>query len=84
MNDIADAVEQVIEELIAGQQARVLEHARRLNPRLTDDDVQQPHDFPELAGSPEWQYEDGVLAGYRSAHMAIRARLRRGVGDRAG
>jgi hypothetical protein len=74
----ADAVEAVFEELIAHQKKRVLEHARRLNPRITEDDVQQPQDFPELHGSPEWQYEDGILAGYLAAQMAVRARLRRG------
>jgi hypothetical protein len=69
-------LEKLFEELIAQQRRRVLEHARRLNPQLTEDDVQQPHDFPELAGSPEWNYEDGVLAGYLAAQMAVRARLR--------
>jgi hypothetical protein len=71
-------VDRVFEELIAHQRKRVLEHARRLNPRLTEDDVQQPHDFPELHGSPDWQYEDGILAGFLAAQMAVRARLRRG------
>jgi hypothetical protein len=55
----------------------VLDHARRLNPRLTDDDVQQPHDFPELAGSAEWNYEDGVLAGYQAVQAAMRATMRK-------
>jgi hypothetical protein len=70
-------LEKLFEELIAQQRKKVLALARRLNPRLTDDDVQQPHDFPELASSPEWQYEDGVLAGYCAAQMAVRAQLRR-------
>ena len=73
-----DQIEAVFEELISHQKKRVLEHARRLNPRMTEDDVQQPHDFPELAGNPEWQYEDGILAGYQAAQMAVRAHLRRG------
>lgn len=70
-------LELLLDEMVAQQRARVLAHARRLNPRLTDDDVQQPHDFPELAGSPEWNYEDGLLAGYLSAQAAVRAALRR-------
>ena len=32
--------------------------------------------FPVLATSPEWNYEDGLLAGYLAAQMAVRARLR--------
>jgi hypothetical protein len=71
-------IEAVFSELIEHQKKRVFEHARRLNPRITEDDVQQPQDFPELYGNPEWQYEDGILAGYLAAQMAVRARLRRG------
>jgi hypothetical protein len=67
----------VLDEMIAQQRARVLVHARRLNAKLTDDDVQQPHDFPELAGSPEWNYEDGILAGYQAVQAAVRATLRK-------
>jgi hypothetical protein len=70
-------IEKLFEELIAQQRKKVLALAHRLNPQLTEDDVQQPHDFPELAGSPEWNYEDGVLAGYCAAQMAVRAQLRR-------
>jgi hypothetical protein len=77
MADVPAEIERVLEELIVMQRKRVLDHARRLNPRLTDDDVQQPQDFPELAASPEWNYEDGILAGYQSAQAAVRALWRR-------
>ena len=77
MPDPVAEVASVLEELIAHQRRRVLEHARKLDGRLTDDDVQQPQDFPVLAGSPEWNYEDGILAGYLAAQAAIRARLRK-------
>ena len=70
--------EQLFEELVGLQRRRVLALARRLDPKLTEDDLQQPQDFPALSGSPEWQYEDGVLAGYCAAQMAVRARLLRG------
>jgi hypothetical protein len=74
-----ELIEQLFEELIVNQRRRVFEHARRLKPNITEDDITQPQDFPELATSPEWQYEDGILAGYQAAHMALRARLRRGA-----
>lgn len=77
MADVAAAIEQLLDEMVVMQRKRVLEHARRLNGRLTEDDVQQPQDFPELAGSPEWNYEDGLLAGYQAAQAAIRAQLRK-------
>ena len=70
-------LEKLLVEMIEQQRKRVLEHARRLNHRITEDDVEQPHDFPELAGSAEWQYEDGVLAGYRAVQAAMRAAFRR-------
>ena len=72
---LIDEMERLLVEMIAQQRARVLAHARRLNPKLTDDDVQQPHDFPELAGSAEWNYEDGILAGYLAVQAAMRASL---------
>jgi hypothetical protein len=63
-------------ELIDQQRKKVAAEARRRIPHLTDDDIEQPHDFPELANDPAWQYEDGVLAGYRAAHMAVRVELK--------
>lgn len=77
MADAVAEIERLLEEMIAHQRRRVLEHARKLDGRLTDDDVQQPQDFPVLAGSPEWNYEDGILAGYLAAQAAIRAQLRK-------
>ena len=72
-----DETEAVLEELIAYQRKRVLDGARRLNPRLTEDDILNPDDFPELMASAAWTYEEGILAGYRSAQVALRARYRR-------
>ncbi len=77
MPDVVAEIERVLTELIVHQRKRVLAHARRLNQTLTEDDVQQPQDFPELAGSAEWNYEDGILAGYLAAQAAIRAELRK-------
>jgi hypothetical protein len=62
------------------QSRKVIELARRLRPGLTAEDVRNPHDFPEL-GDPDWQYEDGVLAGIQSVLAALRARAR-GPGQR--
>ena len=75
-SDTAAELERLFEELIGHQQAKVLTEARRRDASLTADDIQQPHDFAVLAQDPAWNYEDGVLAGYRAAQMAVRARLR--------
>jgi len=55
------------------QREKVLALARRLNPKLTLEDIQNPHDFPEL-DDPDWHYEDGVLTGIQTARTALRAR----------
>jgi hypothetical protein len=77
MPDVAAAIDKLLIEMIEQQRKRVLAHARRLNGTLTEDDVQQPQDFVELSSSPEWNYEDGILAGYQAAQAAIRAELRK-------
>ena len=68
-----NAIEPILEELIAQQEEKLRRYAARIDPRLTADDLLQPHDFPVLAGDVGFQYEDGVLAGLRSALAAVRA-----------
>ncbi len=70
-------IERVLAELIAQQEAKVRRCAASINPRLTPDDLLQPHDFPELSRDPSFNYEDGLLAGLRSATAALRAVRRR-------
>ena len=74
--DLAAQLEVLFEQLIVQQRRRVAELARRLDPRLTDDDLLSPVDIPALVASPEWNYEDGVLHGFVAAQMAVRQRLR--------
>ena len=62
-----------LEEL---QRKKVLDLARRLKPGLTLEDVQNPHDFPEL-DDPDWHYSDGVLAGIASVKSALAAAKKR-------
>jgi hypothetical protein len=68
-------VESLVRELEELQRSKVLDLARRLRPGLTLEDVQNPHDYPELDDA-DWQYEDGVLTGIQSVLAAIRARRR--------
>ena len=63
----------MLSALIAQQEAKLAAYATRINPRLTADDLRQPHDFPELAGDPGFNYEDGILTGLRSVEAALRA-----------
>jgi hypothetical protein len=68
-------VDRLMLEVIEQQERKVLEHARRIHPGLTAEDIRNPQDFPDLIASPQWNFEDGILAGLRSAHMALRAKL---------
>ncbi len=67
--------ERLVCEIESSQRRKVLDLARRLRPGLTHEDIGNPHDFPEL-GDPDWQYEDGMLAGVQSVLVAVRARKR--------
>jgi hypothetical protein len=62
--------------MVAPQEAKVLALARRIVPHLTPEDARNPHDFPALVESAEFNYEDGVLAGLRAAEAAVRAARR--------
>ncbi|HEY2663994.1 MAG TPA: hypothetical protein VGI47_06600 [Candidatus Binataceae bacterium] len=61
--------------LVEQQESKVLAMGRRIHPGLTSEDIRNPQDFEDLASNPQWNFEDGILAGIRSAHMALRARL---------
>lgn len=65
-------LEQLLDELAGGQQDQVAALAKRINAKLTDDDLLSPQDFPELANDPDFNYQDGMLAGIEAARMAFR------------
>ena len=62
-----------LEEMINHQRGKVMQIARDRLPYLTQDDVLNPHDFPELQNDPTFNFEDGILAGFVSAQLALRA-----------
>jgi hypothetical protein len=69
----------VLEDLIAAQRKRVLEYAQRLRPGFSDEDLRHVHDFPDVYGDPGFQFEEGQLAGYSAARIALGAQLRAGA-----
>lgn len=77
--DAYDAIDREIAAIEEVQARKVIELARRLLPGLTAEDIRNPHDFPDLS-DPDWQYEDGVLAGVQSVRIAIRALRNRTLG----
>lgn len=74
-DEALDAVESMLEEMIALQEKKVLALARRLRPGVTAEDIRNPHDFNELDDS-DYNYEDGMLNGLQAAQAAIRAKRR--------
>lgn len=66
-------IEKLLEELVADQKKKLLDHARRIHPNLTEEDILQPNDFPELENHPCFRYEEGILDGLRVAKTAIQA-----------
>ncbi len=67
-------MEQLFDELIQGQRNRLLRFAKTLVPHITEDDLLQPNDFPQLECHPHFRYEEGVLEGLLTARMAYLAK----------
>jgi len=68
-------IDQLMLQLIEQQERKVLDLGQRIHPGLTSEDIRNPQDFPDLLESFQWNFEDGILAGLKSAHMALRAKL---------
>lgn len=66
----------LLTQMVEQQERKLLQLARQIIPDLTPEDLRNPQDFAALARDPEFNYEDGVLAGMRAAHMAVRAELK--------
>ena len=64
---------QLLDGMIEQQRAKVLRIGQRLNPRLTADDLLNPFDWPEVASNPQFNFEDGLLAGLIASRTAIGA-----------
>lgn len=71
--DLSSALENLLEELISHQHAKLLRCGREVVPTLTADDILQPNDFIQLEHHPLFRYEEGVLAGFQTVQMAWQA-----------
>lgn len=72
-----DRLDGWLSKMVAAQRAKVLRTARELNPRVTPEDILNPHDFPELMADSTFNFEDGHLAGLISAQISLRAEYHR-------
>lgn len=66
-------LEELLNEMELGQKKHLLSIGRRLVPNLTEEDVLQPNDYPELENNPHFRYEEGILAGIQSIQAALRS-----------
>ena len=64
--------DQILQELIDYQRKKVFKIAADLGVKVSAEDILNPHDFPALHASAQFNYEDGLLAGLLSAQMALR------------
>ncbi len=67
------SLQKLLEELVEGQQKKLFKMGRQIVPRLTEEDLLQPNDYPELEANPLFRYEEGALEGLKTAAMALAA-----------
>lgn len=67
------SLDRLLEEMVEAQRARLLALARRILPNATPEDLLQPHDHESLSANPQFNFEDGILAGYLAVRAALRA-----------
>jgi hypothetical protein len=65
----------LLDDLIKNQKRHLLKTARQILPHVTDDDLLQPNDFPELELHPHFRYEEGLLHGFQAAKAALLAEM---------
>jgi hypothetical protein len=68
-------VQELFDELIVQQKKKILVCAESIIPHITEDDLLQPNDFPQLELNPYFRYEEGVLEGLMTAKMSYLAKL---------
>lgn len=68
-----EEMNQLMNEMVEEQKERLLKFGRTIIPTLTPEDMLQPNDYLELEHNPYFRYEEGVLAGLQSMHIALRA-----------
>lgn len=73
IQELSDKFEKLFNEMIAHQRKKLLSIAQEHYPRIGMDDLLNPHDFEKLDRDSRFNFEDGLLAGYIAAQMAVRA-----------
>lgn len=66
----------LFDELIEQQTKKVVKLANEHYPGISREDLRNPQDFPKLMADAQFNFEDGILAGYLAAKIAIVRELR--------
>lgn len=61
-----------LEELIDQQRKKLMRCAEAVEPTITEEDLLQPMDYPELERDPLFRYEEGILEGLLTALFFLR------------
>jgi hypothetical protein len=61
----------LLNELIDHQKKTLYHAACAIIPHVTEEDLLQPNDFPDLEFHPHFRYEEGTLHGLQVAQAAI-------------
>ena len=73
MNNSCDWIqlEKIIKELELYHHLKLMALGREIVPTLTEEDLLQPNDFPNLENNPLFRYEEGLLAGIRTVQTVL-------------
>ncbi len=66
------APDMLLQEMINLQRKKLMRLAQELGLNLSGEDILSPQDYPVLAHSARFNFEDGFLAGLLAAQMALR------------
>lgn len=64
---------ELINQIIAMQENKLLNLGRFFVPQLTSEDILQPFDYPELEENVHFRFEEGVLQGMHTVRSALLA-----------
>lgn len=64
---------ELLDELILQQKKKMFAIAKRIVSQITEEDLLQPNDFPELEMHPHFRHEEGILDGMMMVKTAILA-----------
>jgi len=70
-------VETLLDELILSERKKMVDLAKEiLEIPLTEDDLLQPNDFPELESNPHFRFQEGIVIGLLTFQSAYKAAKR--------